>query len=310
VSELWAITSYFNPAKYGRRFSAYKNFREALSIPLLTVEHGNAGELELTEGDADILVQKTGGDTMWQKERLLNLALDTLPESCDAVAWLDCDILFPDDLWIARLESALESVSLIQLFSQVNYLDPDWVPGDDMERHVERRRPSIASGVSSGQSAMQALAHPSPAQRPGTYANGLAWAADRAFIDEFRFFDACIIGGGDRAISCAAYGSFDHIFEWHRMNHSQQAYYLKWAVPFFSVVRSRVTSLEGVIYHQWHGKAADRGLPSRHLGLQPFGFDPAEDIAIDSDGCWRWNSEKPDMHKYIENYFSSRREDG
>ncbi len=48
----------------------------------------------------------------------------------------------------------------------------------------------------------------------------------------------------------------------------------------------------------------------RYEGLRRFRFDPYEDIAIDEDGCWRWASDKPQMHQYIKEYFPSRREDG
>lgn len=310
MSTLWAITSYFNPARYARRLSAYRIFRRSLGVPLLTVEHGSRNGLDLGDGDAEILVQVSGGDTMWQKERLLNLALDALPPECDTVAWLDCDIIFADPRWIDKLDPALASAPLAQLFSQVKYLDPDWSPGNPPGNSIERSRPSIASGVSDQMPAALALEHPSPGQRPGTYANGMAWAARRKFIEKYRFFDACIMGGGDRAITSAAYGCFNHIFAWHDMNEAQQSYYLKWAKPLHAACRGRVATLEGDIYHQWHGKAADRGLSSRHHGLRAFDFDPYKDIAIDPSGCWRWNSEKPAMHQYFEDYFASRREDG
>jgi len=281
-----------------------------LSVPLLTVEHVRDNCPELGEGDADILVRVTGGDTMWQKERLLNLALDALPSECDTVAWLDCDVVFDDPLWARKLDSALASAALVQLFSRVNYLGPDWSPGSPLKINIERIRPSIASGVCDQLPAAVALQHPSRDQRPGTYANGMAWAARRAFIGKYRFFDACIMGGGDRAITSAAWGCFQHIFEWHEMNEAQQSYYLEWAGPMYAACRGRVASIAGDIYHQWHGKAADRGLSSRHNGLRAFGFDPYTDIAIDFQGCWRWNSDKPAMHRYISDYFATRREDG
>jgi hypothetical protein len=310
MSKLWAITSYFNPAKYERRRAAYRVFRQALEVPLLTVEHSTKNNLELSTADAEILLQVTGGDIMWQKERLLNLALDKLPSDCNAVAWLDCDVIFADHSWTDKLESKLDSSPLVQLFSQVNYLGPDWSQGAPLSGSVIKQRPSIASGVCDNQPAAIALEHPSRDQRPGTYANGMAWAAQRDFIDTYRFFDACIMGGGDRAITCAAYGCFQHIFDWHEMNEAQMAYYLKWAEPVYEACNGRVASLEGDIYHQWHGKPSDRGLSSRHHGLKAFDFDPNTDIAIDNGGCWRWNSDKPAMHRYFEDYFSSRREDG
>ena len=48
---------------------------------------------DLSEGDADILIQLRGRDVMWQKERLLNLALRALPDECRKVVWVDCDVI-------------------------------------------------------------------------------------------------------------------------------------------------------------------------------------------------------------------------
>ncbi len=307
---LWAITCYFNPAGYNRRRLAFDVFRQALDIPLMVVEQNLIGGPELNSSSAEIVLQASGGDAMWQKERLLNIAFDALPPECDQVAWLDCDILFEDRNWIQSLESKLGEVPLVQLFREVKYLDPRWEPGSAMEEYVERIRPSIVSGISSGLAATEALEAPSPDQRPGTYANGMAWAANREFIEKHGFYDACIIGGGDRAITCAAYGCFSHIFEWHRMNEAQQAYYLQWAIPFYQECQGRAAYLDMDIYHQWHGKASDRGLSSRHEGLRPFDFDPFSDIEISKGGCWRWISRKPNMHHYFSQYFNTRLEDG
>ena len=57
---------------------------------------------------------------LWQKERLLNLALAALPDRCDAVAWLDCDVVFEDDDWPARAVEALQRFPLIQPFQTVS----------------------------------------------------------------------------------------------------------------------------------------------------------------------------------------------
>ena len=64
---LWAITSYFNPIGYRRRPANYRLFRERLNVPLVTVELAYGPDFELTQSDADILVQLRGEDVLWQK---------------------------------------------------------------------------------------------------------------------------------------------------------------------------------------------------------------------------------------------------
>lgn len=303
---LQAITAFFNPTGSARRVEAFETFVARLSAPLLVVELGHDGKFDLPVDAAGEVVRVEGGDVLWQKERLLDLALDALPPAVDAVAWLDGDILFERDDWPDLARAALEADALVQLFEHVHYLGPDWRPGLDPAAHVERTRPSMAKGLAEGRDAVACLTDPSPDVRPGTYANGMAWAARRELLDRHRFYDASIIGGGDRAISCAALGTFAHVRDWHELNEMQYGWYLRWAEPFHAACGGRIGGIEGDIHHLWHGSAKSRGLDSRHAGLAGFGFDPARDVAVAPEGAWRWNSEKPSMHAYVRDYFTSR----
>jgi hypothetical protein len=56
-------------------------FRANLGAPLVTVELSFDGRFELTDQDADVLIQLCGGALLWQKERLLNLALKAVPSN-------------------------------------------------------------------------------------------------------------------------------------------------------------------------------------------------------------------------------------
>jgi hypothetical protein len=115
---LWAITCYFNPAGYKRRIENYHLFRQCLMVPLVTVELSFDGNFQLRREDAEVLVQIHGGDVMWQKERLLNLALKWVPNACDKIAWLDCDVVFGSDDWVDRASQALDEFPLLPLFHE------------------------------------------------------------------------------------------------------------------------------------------------------------------------------------------------
>jgi hypothetical protein len=307
---LWAITSYFNPMRYRRRRENYRLFRRRLTLPLVTVELSFDGAFDLRRDEAEILLQLSGGDVMWQKERLLNVALHEVPRECDKVAWLDCDVIFAREDWAERASRSLERCALVQPFSRVCHLGPDWQGSVAPEQECVGRRPSLAAGVVSGLPAAACFAHPAPEQRPGTYACGLAWAGRRQLMEQHGFFDANIIGGGDRSIACGAYGCFEHEVEHHYLNARQRDYYLAWAQPFHEACGGQVAVVDGDLHHLWHGEVASRGLGARQSGLRRFHFDPYEDIAVDASGCWRWSSDKPEMHRYVRDYFASRREDG
>ena len=97
--DLWAITTYFNPVGYQRRLANYKIFRQRLDVPLIAIELAYGPDFELQLDDAEILHQIRGDAVLWQKEKLLNLALRAIPPECRKVAWLDCDIIFDDPQW-------------------------------------------------------------------------------------------------------------------------------------------------------------------------------------------------------------------
>ena len=68
--------------------------------------------------------------------------------------------------------------------------------------------------------------------------------------------------------------------------------------------------LDEELHHLWHGDVRDRGFGTRHVGFAAFDFDPRADIALDGHGCWRWSSDKPELHRYVRDYFAARTEDG
>jgi hypothetical protein len=306
---LWAITSYFNPVGYKRRLENYRLFRQRLAVPLVTVELSFDGTFELRGEDADILVQLHGGDVMWQKERLLNIALKWLPDACNKVAWLDCDVVFTSDDWVEHANRALDQFSLLHLFQERHDL-PREVGSDQLDSWTAPM-PAISmifrfavEGVSPQE---LLLSHPRENRRS---ANGLAWASPREVLDVHGFYDACILGSADRAILCAALGTFDYCTRGLLMNARQEEHYLAWARPYFATVRGRIGYLPGRASHLWHGEVKDRQYGERDRALQAFDFDPFNDIALDHTGCWRWSSDKRQLHAFIASYFASRNEDG
>lgn len=114
---MWAMTSYFNPMRYKRRFTNYKMFREKLRIPLVTVELSFDGNFELTDKDADILIQISGGAVLWQQNRLLNVALKSVPPDTKIVAWIDCDVIFDRSDWVDEAKKQLNTFNIVQLIS-------------------------------------------------------------------------------------------------------------------------------------------------------------------------------------------------
>lgn len=306
---IWAITSFFNPAGYARRRRNYHAFRRALRVPLVTVELSFDGAFELAGGDADVLVRRHGGDVMWQKERLLNVAIDHVPADCEAIAWIDCDVVFADDGWVGRAESALRGDVLVHLWTERCDLPPDVDPATPRAATRAATAESAIARVGRGTAVAEDFHDAESPVRRGTSV-GLAWAARADILRRHRLYDACITGTGDRAIVCAALGEFEHAARALDMNGARLRHYLEWATPFGDAVGRRVSAVDGRVYHLWHGDLRDRAYRARHDILRRCDFDPERDIALDASGAWRWASEKPPLHAALRQYFDGRREDG
>ena len=299
---MWAITAYFDPLGSGRRLSAYREFRRRLSIPLVAVELAFDGQFELGRGDADILIQLTGGSVLWQKERLLNVALESLPRSCDAVAWLDCDVVFVRDGWAAAARERLNESALVQPFERLYYLGPSEAPQRPKCPLPQDCFDSFAARFVRGTLPPEAF-HSVGASRRFRYAPGMAWVARRHTLERHSFYDAGVIGGGDSLIRAAACGHQEERASALRMSSQQHRHYRNWAEPFHADVLGQISYVEGEALHLWHGDLADRRYKERYEGFERFRFDPNLDLAQTPEGVWKWNSDKPDLHAYVKEHF-------
>ena len=308
MGTFWAITCYFNPVGYKRRLENYLAFRRNLTVPLVTVELAYGDEFALRPDAADILIRLPGKDVLWQKERLLNLALSKLPEQCDRVAWLDCDVVFERDDWVERASRELERFPLLQPFQHV-YEPP--ADGPDERR---RLRPEADLGYSLAH--LLAMGVVTPELLRGNMRlqqrtnSGLAWVARRELLERDGFYDACVMGSGNRAMLCAALGQPEQAIDYLQMKPTWAGHYREWADSHFRGVGAAIGWLDGVITHLWHGELKRRRYQERHREFSAYDYNPVTDIALDANGCWRWNSPKPQMHAYVADYFRSRREDG
>src|SRR3989338_4225044 len=100
-AKLAAMTAHFNPAGYGRLRENYAFFAERLAaqgVDLWTVEVAFGAEPHALPAHERCLQLRTD-PVLWLKERALNVLLAPLPSAHDAVAWLDADILFDDNIW-------------------------------------------------------------------------------------------------------------------------------------------------------------------------------------------------------------------
>lgn len=227
---LWAITSFFNPAGFQRRLVNFRIFREALGVPLVAVELSFGRPFELRPDDADIVVQLHGGDVLWQKERLLNIAVEQLPSDCRYVAWVDADVIFADPNWHADACNILERFPSAHLFRASFDLAPDYPETRDLAR-CEPAGHSLGFLVGGLGHQHLLTSEVYRFARRGSLRSGMAWGARADLVREHGIYDACIIGGGDRAWHAMAAGIPELVVEHCRMNSVWREHYLAWAGP-------------------------------------------------------------------------------
>jgi hypothetical protein len=330
--DFWAITTYFNLTDSVRRRQNYHGFRRQLSVPLLTVEWNPDGQFQLGEGDADSLLQIAGGDLMWQKERLLSMAVAALPDHVKYVAWIDCDVLFADPDWADEAKELLADKSVIQLFSEVGFPDIEMsaelirAPALSLDSRAFDLIPTRQSflrafrGLEQGIvgydldlrfEQAEAIASNNIMQRP---AHGFAWAAQSSFLRKVGLYDRCIVGTGDMLFCYGITGLAQSLIDSQREAgwafYGDCPSYRRWATRAAEVCSTRLGCLDGRIVHLFHGEMRERQYKSRIDGLVPFALDLDQDISAPDGGPWVWKRDRSALNAYFLKYMRGRNEDG
>ena len=304
---MWAITSYYNPMHWKRRLENYHIFRANLATPLVTVELSVDGNFELEKNDADILVQICGKSILWQKERLLNIALEHVPYQEDNIAWIDCDVVFTNKLWCEEACQRLNWSHVVQLFSESVSLLKDQtclcISNENIFRVgcvkliQQHGLEKVFSAINNGTVV-------------ASNDIGYAWAAKRSILMQHGIYDAMPIGSGDAAFFNAIYGNFPKKHAYAYFNDAGYAHWQQWARPIYESVNKNVDCVSGLIYHLWHGDKKNRKYVDRHKPMHDMQFDPALDLKIGANQLLEWARPRPELEQYLIDYFASRQEDG
>lgn len=291
--KLWAVSAYFNPIGYNSRFMNFQMYRSRIGVPLAVAELSFGKPFTLKPRDADLLLQFSEGDIMWQKERLINMLIEQLPDSCEYVAIADADILFPDDSWVERSIEMLKTRNIVFPFTKSHRLFPFESPETYQSGRVLPKT---------------AFVHPDA--KPPFVETGLVWVVRRELLQDVKLYDSAIVGGADRLMMLAARGDAEMAMERNQMGPAWRAHYKPWADRFYATIDGKVGCLDGDVYGLWHGAGKDRSYYKRHVITASAGFSPQDDIELSSEKTWLWASDKPRMRTSVENYFRSRMEDG
>lgn len=273
-------------------------------MKLIALEAAFEGEpFVLTKGtDADILIQIRASaekNIIWQRERLFNLGLKSLPVDCDKVCWIDCDILFSNDSWIKESASLLERYVAVQPFEYaVRFLAPG----------VESAK-SASAGFRSGSEGLQIPGYAYNFIRgvKGVSSTGFSWAMRKSFVSGTLLYEHMPLGSSDSLMARAWAGDKTgnmpaSLFATASMKIDADRY----VCLAYKETKGSIYCASGVISHLWHGSEAVKMKSFRHKILQRYGFSPDEDMRVGSDGLLEWSSDKPELRRAVAEYFRMR----
>jgi hypothetical protein len=235
----------------------------------------------------------------------LNVALGELPSDCDKVVWLDADVLFERTDWVSATARLLEELVVVQPFTRSVRLRSG-------ERHLEIDDLPLGSGE---HELLHGLAFGVEAKGLGCLGrylehghSGYAWAARRELIARHGLYDANVLGNGDLNIAHAMFGGA-RFLKTDRLSEKASRHLRAWANAFYADVTGSVGSIDGTVFHLWHGQKADRRYLDRLEILPAHDYDPVSDLELTDRGVYRWASNKPELHRFCRDYFFNRNED-
>ncbi len=307
---LWCISTYFNPLGTATRHENFQVFHQRMmqhEAHIMYAEmalHKRGFQLPELVREEQLPVKVCGDNILWQKENLLNLLLEQLPDDCDKVCWIDSDILFQNEDWQANICDELQKYRIVQGFDWAGMLPKgvEFVDAIDMNSFPTRfddcgKVYGYACGLFDSQ-IQQGNGHP-----------GYVWAVRREVLEEIAFYDECVLGGADLLMARAA--TYRHYAPDIADRHSrfQLASYYPWAQKWCDAMGYSIGYAPNQLYHLYHGKVSARHPDIRLNMMRNLEFDPSRDLTMNDDGLWDVTEEGERLLAPARSFFIGRKED-
>ena len=294
VQTLYVVLPYFNFAGFKRRRDLFMQFveryRNEPGIKLVVVEALGPTPLPRLPVWAHLKFQTDSH--VWIKENLINMAVKSLPRYWKYMAWIDADLEFLNQNWVEDTIKELQDADIVQMWRTAVNLGPH-------EEALKIDKSFAYMFVGSGTKW-------SPTDKYGFWHPGYAWACTRhAFTKMGGLPDWAILGSGDRhlAMSLAGLGETSCPGTIHENYKMMLKLYERGLKNF------KVSWVDGTIIHFWHGSFADRRYKERWDILIKNAFDPFEDIGYTDEGIVQLTEKGRRFEKFLDDYFTGRRED-
>lgn len=273
------ICCYFNFSNSKKIKSNYKKFRKYFPYDITTVEVALPRQKFFI--DDSIKIKANNTNIFWQKERCLNIAIDSLPDNTKHIAWIDTDIRFYNDNLEKDTIKALDKYPLVQLFDECFEK-----PGIN----------AYNNNISLGYKTVNQLNN---VYFPHI---GYSWAFNKDILIDNRLYDKDPVGNSDVLQLMAWKGTWNHssIIE---LNREYRQQFLLWAWDSYEKVEGNLGYVPGKVEHFYHGRTIYREYTTRNNMLTENGFSP-DKLEIDTNGLYKINSQN--LLQNIKEYLSNR----
>lgn len=319
LSKFWVIAVISNPVRFKRRYELYWRFAEMCKhagVNMITVEQSFGHRpFMVTEPNNPYHLQVNTVEELWHKENMINLgvrhACAMFPGQVREVAWVDADCRparSPRD-WFEETWHQLQHHQFVQMWEHLIDLDYHFNPIGNaqpgfMANYLKYGTPNPVE--------FKHLKECLPYGHKIFGRPGLAWAAN---LDAFNMvgglIDYAILGAGDWYMAHALVGSltvatgdYNGTRYVEKMMHYQERCERH--------IKRDVGYVSGIVYHDHHGKKANRFYATRGRILHRNGYDPDKDIKYDSHGLLQletWEPRQLKLRDEIRGYFRARSED-
>jgi hypothetical protein len=297
------IVPFFNVHSNQMLLENFDNFRRELTEDVFVIEAAFGDEPFLIKESEDFVrIRGTEENFMWQKERLLNIALSKLPPQYTDIAWLDADILFDNKNWVEEMQAALDKFCFVQLFQTVSWLNKDGSSDISFNTIVEQGKNLFSVGGDG------------EAQDNGFHP-GFAWAARREVLEKTGWFDQHICGNGDSFIYYAIAG---HLLAGNYLMIKNKLLGFNYCFLKFKRKISQagaigsLSNISGHVRHMYHGDFKERDYAGRQRFMIDAQFDPVEDLEIGDNGLYKWGNKNENtlvLSSRLLEYFKQRNKD-
>lgn len=271
---------------------------------------------------------------LWLKENLVSIGVSRLPQDWQQVCYLDADVLFARPNWVGECIQKLQHYAMLQMFSQARDLGPNyemlpedyphangvslirsWRDGDletnltkgwKSKRQILRDLAKVQSDLKILTTDLTTLASDLEGDYP--YGGrrvfpGLAWAMTRkAWDDVGGLMDFAVWGGSDYTQALAVVGRRKGMMH-TGLHQSYKNLVNQWADRADRYIRQNVGAMDGVVFHNFHGRKTLRGYSDKHRILARVGFDPTRHLKRDSQGLYDLHDDGSDTFIQLRDQF-------